>query len=172
MTKWRPIPSAPAFEASSAGAIRRIGSALSLAAHIQRNGYVKIRLCDSGVTITRWVHRLICEAFRGPSPLPRMDAAHRNNVRHDNRASNLRWKTRKQNEAEKIVHGTKPTGERCGMARLTYSKVRELRRRLEQARRDSAGRLARGELAALSRSFDISPSTIWHVATGKTWSHA
>ena len=45
------------------------------------------------------VHLLVLEAFRGPRPY-RCEALHGNDIPHDNRASNLRWGSRRENLAD------------------------------------------------------------------------
>jgi hypothetical protein len=68
----------------------------------------------------RRVSNLICEKVNGPS---RLDAAHSCghgwciNKRH------LSWKTRKSNEADKLLHGTHQNGERNHQAKLTEAQV-------------------------------------------------
>ena len=48
------------------------------------------------MTFSKWpVHYLVCYAFHGPPPGPEFDSVdHIDRVRHDNKASNLRWATR------------------------------------------------------------------------------
>lgn len=43
------------------------------------------------------VHRLVCEAFHGPSPFHRAVVIHINEDALDNRPENLRWGTQKEN---------------------------------------------------------------------------
>ena len=47
---------------------------------------------------THKVHRLVCEAFHGPQPTPNHIVLHLNEEPTDNRAENLRWGTRKENQ--------------------------------------------------------------------------
>jgi DNA-directed RNA polymerase specialized sigma subunit len=61
------------------------------------NGYERLTLRRSGKPhVTGLVHRLVAEAFI-PRSAPDLEVNHKNNVRHDNRATNLEWVTRKQN---------------------------------------------------------------------------
>lgn len=74
--------------------------------------------------------RVMCAVAHGQPPTPEHQAAHScgrgnkgcMNPRH------LRWATRNENEADKVVHGTLPRGERQGSSRLTSAQVREIRR--------------------------------------------
>ena len=53
------------------------------------------------------VHRLVLEAFVGPRP-EGMEACHWNDIKTDNRASNLRWDTRSENTKDRIRNGIHP----------------------------------------------------------------
>lgn len=44
-----------------------------------------------------YVHRVVLEAFHGPSPRPNMDCNHINGIKSDNRPENLEWCTRSFN---------------------------------------------------------------------------
>jgi hypothetical protein len=85
----------------------------------------------------RSVHRLVCLAFHGQCPGAGFEVAHFNGVPADNRAVNLRWATKSENQYDAIRHGTKKAmfttagsvGEGNLNARLTWESVREIRRR-------------------------------------------
>lgn len=51
-------------------------------------------------------HRFICERTHGASPAPDMQAGHRCGNRRCCNPKHLRWVTRQENEADKLVHGT------------------------------------------------------------------
>ena len=59
------------------------------------------------------IHRLICEAFHGEPPFPRAVVIHINEDALDNRASNLRWGSQKENlnSAGFIAYCKSRTGE-------------------------------------------------------------
>lgn len=75
------------------------------------------------------VCRIICEAVNGPPPAPDYEAAHTCGHGADGcvNGKHLRWATRAENEADKVLHGTSNRGERCGSARLTREQVLEIR---------------------------------------------
>lgn len=90
---WRPIP----WNAKPPAAPR------ILKPRRGTNGYLSVILGFKGPT--RSVHTLVAEAFvRGRAP--GFQAAHSNGDKDDNRATNLSWKTPKENHADKIRHGT------------------------------------------------------------------
>ncbi len=92
MEVWRQVASAPLYEVSSAGRIRRLSDCRVLSPSIgKRWGYYLINLVVDGKPKTAKLHRLVCEAFHGPPPEGRNDVAHADGSRTNNIASNLRW---------------------------------------------------------------------------------
>ena len=68
--------------------------------HIQ-DGYPAVTLCKDRVSRSKLIHRLIAEAFiPNPDNKPHID--HINTIRTDNRVSNLRWVTAKENSNNPI----------------------------------------------------------------------
>jgi hypothetical protein len=72
-----------------------------LAKRLQSDGYVKVHLCviDDGTKheVYPRLHRLVAEAFC-VRPAGTTEVDHINGIRKDNRACNLRWVTRAQNQ--------------------------------------------------------------------------
>lgn len=81
---------------------------------------------------TRGVHRLVCERRHGPPPASDYDAAHSCGRGHLSCVNplHLDWKTRAENVADTLIHGTHNRGERGGAAKLTEPDVHEIRRLL------------------------------------------
>src|SRR3546814_4416225 len=69
---------------------------------------------------------LVCESFHGPAP-DGQQAAHKDGVRTNCYASNLRWATPASNTADKYGHGTILRGARHPRAKLTPDGVRHIR---------------------------------------------
>lgn len=158
---WRQIPSFPLYEASSEGRIRSARRVRKL--QIDADGYYVVGLYVGGSQSMQRVNRLVCEAFHGPAKYPAiMDAAHRNGYRTSNRPSNLRWATRKENEADKAAHGTKVHGERHPRALFTQSQVDGMR--AQYARNPTGATIAR-----LADAFDVGKLTIRNIVTGRSW---
>ena len=121
--EWKAIPSCDGYyDASSLGNIRRSGKPLPsgklirqrvLKCGLDAHGYRQVVLSINTRLRTSKVSVLVCEAFHGPRPLG-LVAAHGNGIKTDDRAENLRWATRQENEADKKLHGTVATGERNG----------------------------------------------------------
>ena len=88
------------------------------------SGYGQIQSGGRPLTVSR----LLCEEFNGPPPSPAHHAAHScGNGRYGCvTKSHLSWKTPKDNNADKILHGTDNRGERNNMSKLTSEQAREI----------------------------------------------
>ena len=170
--EWRPIPSAPLYEASSLGRVRTLprtrdkrkrGKRLvPLVLKLQRapNGYRYIQVSVSGVARRCAVHRLVAEAFLGTPPAGSI-TRHLDGDRSNNRANNLSWGTSAQNAADTIRHDRFAWGERNGLAKLTDDGVRAMRRRF-----------AAGEsYTELSRAFGVTRRRVFLIVTREAWKH-
>ncbi len=141
MEEWRAIKGyGDRYEVSSLGRVRSLhrtvlrnghpltmpGRIMKISPHI-KTGYNLVRLSiDGKASRLCRVNRLVCTAFEG-EPLPGQQAAHGNGIRTDDCASNLCWKTRLENEADKLIHGTRPFGVAVHNATLTEVQVNQIR---------------------------------------------
>ncbi|TBG78605.1 hypothetical protein ELG76_04115 [Rhizobium leguminosarum] len=105
-------------------------------------------------------HRYVCELVRGASPTPEHEAAHSCGKGHEGCISpeHLSWKTRVENEADKLVHGTRPRGERHAKAKLTEADVREI---LAMKGKETQCKLA--------KRFSVSDAAISRIYAGQAW---
>jgi hypothetical protein len=106
------------------------------------------------------VHRLVLEAFNNPCPKGKQ-VAHGNGDPSDNRLSNLRWATAKENSADRKRHGRDATGENNGSAKLDRGAVKTIKKM--KAKGFSSYETAR--LAC------VNPSTISDIWEGKIWKY-
>ena len=60
------------------------------------NKYKHVILCKNGITYSKTIHRLVAEAFI-PNPENKPCVDHINGNKQDNRVTNLRWATHKEN---------------------------------------------------------------------------
>lgn len=75
------------------------------------------------------IHHLVLEAFVGPRPkAKRIEARHLNDVRTDNRASNLRWGSSGMNRRDALRNGRRYDKH----AKLTSTDVAKIRVQLAQ----------------------------------------
>jgi len=106
------------------------------------------------------VHRLVLAAFVGPCP-EGMECCHNNGIKTDNRLENLRWDTSKNNNADKINHGSKLFGENSPHVKLNTFDVTFIKKRLSE----------KWSCGDLGRMFKVHPSTIESIKKGRTWKH-
>lgn len=109
-----------------------------------------------------YAHRFICEKENGSPPSSLHQAAHSCGNGHlgcVNRR-HLSWKTRLENEADKVEHGTLLRGENTYNSKLTAPDVLEIRR--------LRGVVYQQDLAA---RFGVTDSLISMIQTGKRWGH-
>jgi hypothetical protein len=127
---------------------------------IDRDGYHQYRMVRGGKQYCRKAHRLVLEAFVGPCP-EGMECRHLDGNPQNNHVSNLCWGTVSENHRDKKRHGTDSSGERNGMAKLTWDDVSEIRRLLE------SGEYSQREIA---RMFGVSPALVTHIKKCEVWS--
>ena len=155
---WHAIPGHEGYQASNAGRIRSIDRLLDdgryrcgtvLKPWLAGAGYDYVSL---GKGFKTGVHRMVALAFHGPAPIEKPEAAHLNGDRRDNRAHNIVWASRSENEQHKLAHGTyfnrpRSVGIDHHKAKLTEAAVFQIRR--------SAVR-KRGELGQLATAYGVS----------------
>lgn len=103
---WRRVPGLPLY-ASSAGDVARCPGK-PLRKTLSDSGYWRVRSRIGGAVRSILCHNAVLLAFVGPRPSPAHHGAHGNGDQLDNRLSNLSWKTKVENEADKRAHGTAP----------------------------------------------------------------
>lgn len=90
-----------------------------------KNGYANHT--HEGRTVV--LSRLVCSLVHGAPPTRGHEAAHSCGNGHLGcvNPQHLCWKSHAENEADKLIHGTRLRGERTSWAKLTESAVREIR---------------------------------------------
>lgn len=166
--EWRIIPGFEAYEASSAGRIRRVrgGSPAAKPGRVLSQcrgsrGYFKVTLTMDGKERTALVHRLITLAFHGLPGSPELQAAHGDGNKENNLPGNLRWATPHENHDDKVRHGTQIRGSQVHCTRLTEAAVAEIRREYAQGHSQEA----------LARKYGSSQSRVSAIVRRKTWRH-
>ena len=108
-----------------------------------------------------WVaSRLVCTLAHGEPPSPKHEAAHSCGKGDEGcvTKSHLRWATRKENEDDKIIHGTRPSGEGHASSTITKAKALEILQ--------AKGSGTHGEIAI---RFGTSKSTVGRILRGELW---
>ncbi len=134
--EWRDIADFPGYQVSDRGNVRtchvwrqfRDGRWRPVCPGTLPTGYKYVRLQKGKRGVSRYIHRLVLEAFVGPCP-EGMESRHVNDRDPSNNSvGNLAWGTRQQNIDDKHVHGTTAWGSRAGCAKLTEEQTGELLR--------------------------------------------
>lgn len=104
------------------------------------------------------IHRLVLMTFVGHCP-KNMEGCHNDGNPKNNHVDNLRWDTRKNNEADKDKHGTRLRLEQHPRAKLNQDKVIQIRKMHSDG--FSMNRLA--------KMFGVNVGTIIPIIKHKTW---
>lgn len=130
-----------------------------------KTGYLIVSLCREGGIKDCRVHRLVLEAFVGPCP-EGMEALHSPDRNpSNNKLSNLRWGTSKENSEDTFKHGNRPVGVAHASSKLKEDDVRSIRKLL------SAPRCSRLTVEAIARMFGVCHATVSYIKSGKRWKH-
>lgn len=105
----------------------------------------------------RRVHREVCIEVKGNPPSRKHETAHSCNVRRCINKRHLRWATREQNQADRIIHGTSNRGTRQWTHKLTEEQVKEIKS-LPHANSNSVG-----------PQYGVAPRTVRDIWNGATW---
>lgn len=108
-----------------------------------------------------YAHRVVCEAAHGPMPADKREAAHGCGNSSCINKRHLRWATHKENDADKIIHGTTNKGERHGNSKLTDFDVLAIRKRLRQGETQRS----------VAKDFSVHVMTVCNIGLGKRWTH-
>lgn len=106
------------------------------------------------------VSRFLCEMVNGAPPTPEHQAAHSCGKGHLGCVTkgHLSWKTRAENMADKLIHGTHSRGERNYSARVTEAQAREI-----------ISLIGKEGPSKIARRMGISKRSVSYIQTGGTW---
>ena len=156
--RWAAVPGFPGYRVSTRGVIigKRSDTANGLRAEVGEHGHLRVTLHRDGSPRSGerlLVHRVVLEAFTR-SARPGEQARHLNGDASDNRLSNLRWGTQRENWNDRRAQGNGRS-----YAKLSESDVCEIRRRL-----------GAGEAAySIAADFPVSDTQIRNIARGDQW---
>jgi hypothetical protein len=169
-TGRKEIPWAPGYRADNDGSIwsRQSSSPLGtlrddwhqLKQKRTTGGYLSVTLYVRGQAHHRYVHRLILETFVGPCPYG-MECRHLDGNPLNNVLSNLKWDTRANNVADKILHGTKVEGSRVKNAVTNEREVKAIKRLLQFGIQHRI----------IAYSFGLKTHVVNGISSGKAWNH-
>jgi hypothetical protein len=154
--KTKPIPGFPAYEIADDGRVFSYfgREKRELAPFKTGVNIPSVALWRDGGRFRRKVHLLVLLAFVGP-PGKNQVAMHLDADPTNNKLSNLKWGTRKENQQQMFLD------EHAHWQKITAEQVREIR----------AARAAGESYKSLMRRFGLkSMTSIWNIVTGVTWS--
>lgn len=116
------VPGYPRWEADENGNVYRDG--IEVVGH-DHQGYVGVGKGDKRAF-------LVCSAFHGPKPFPLAEVRHLNDIKSDDRSSNLAWGTHHENMLDasrngSLIHHNQRRGENHGMAKFTDDQIEAMR---------------------------------------------
>jgi hypothetical protein len=146
------------------GKVKELKPGLSGSARLK---YQTVVLYKDGVKKRFRVHRLVATAFHGPCP-DGMECCHNDGNRFNNHRDNLRWDIKKNNTADRKIHGTccsitkKVSGSKNGKSKLTEIQIQQIR---------AAYTTNQISQKALGNQYGVSDSAINRIVNCKNWTH-
>jgi hypothetical protein len=126
--------------------------------------YLSIHVSIDGKSHYRNIHRLVARAFI-PNPENLQCVNHKNGIKTDNRVENLEWCSYSGNTTHAYLTGlTKAsprTGEDCHFSKLTLTKVKLMKKRVNKTYGDL--------IKQLCSDFDVSKSTVRAIISESSW---
>lgn len=157
---YRTVPGFPNYRVYTNGSVWSKSSGDWKQLYGGNKKYLRVSLANHG-TIAMWnIHALVLTLFSGPCPKG-MQSRHLNGNCKDNRRSNLAWGTPKENNNDKVTHGTQPRGESHHTAKMTDEVVLVARKRWSD-----------GEyLSNIAKSLGVNYFTLYTAVRGIDWKH-
>lgn len=181
--EWLVITEFPDYAVSACGRVQNMLRGNILRPRLDRYSY--LTLYRAGKPYVVLVHRLVCAAFHGEPPSPAHEVAHSDGNAHNNNQNNLRWATRRENEADKIIHGTNLAG-RPSSVPIERRAKGATHGRHTQPHRTARGERARSKLTekdvreiredvrprkVLAAEYGVSRQMIGYIQRGDFWAH-
>jgi hypothetical protein len=121
------FPLSPSYGVTADGDVYRLETMKKLKPAIRNNsGYLAVSLWEDGKGKSWFVHQIVAVTFRGPRPSPKHHACHDDGNKTHNHKDNVMWKTKIENEHDKIRHGRSNRGDRNGMSKVAKARRNEL----------------------------------------------
>jgi hypothetical protein len=159
MENWKPVVGYEGlYEVSNSGRLRNTRTGLDKVYTLNKQGnrpFVGLWR-NNRIKIFK-PHTLVLTAFVGPRPHG-MECCHNDGNSWNNRLENLRWDTTRNNQLDRIKHGTSNRGERCAAAKLTEAQVLAIRADTRKQK-------------VIAAEYGVRDSAISRIKSGKRWGH-
>ena len=150
---WKDIIGFSGYQVSNLGRVKKLIFNLIMKQNYSRNYLVLGLNNDNNIRKTLRVHRLVAEAFCENPKIGKYEINHINGVTSDNRATNLEYVSHRENSKKNFTSGNYSF-------KLTPDIVIQIKDLLK------SGKIEQKEIA---KKFNVSPSTISEIKTGKKW---
>ena len=164
MENWKPVENYEGYEVSNKGRVRSLKKGkeriLKLSKH-NKYGHLHVILSKNNVKKSYLIHTLVLSAFDCPKPAG-LECRHLDGNPANNHIENLKWGTRKENQADRVLHGTSNRGERMWKAKLTKEDV------LLITRIYSKYKVTQG---AIAERFGVDQKSVCNIINRKTWAY-
>lgn len=124
--------------------------------------YLKVSLYSDGKCRQTLVSLLVAKHFVS-GHFQGAVCAHLDGDSHNNKATNLKWATRVENESHKLIHGTRVLGEKHPVAKLSNADVVEIKAALQDP--------YRGQVTDLAEKYGVKKSAISAIKHGRNRKH-
>lgn len=177
MEHWKKILGYPNYEVSDKGRVRVLDRIVhsrtkdGVPYTARRRGKIIIKLGGSGykqVLLVNdegykriYVHRIVARMFLGKPPKGKRYVMHKDDVRSNNRVTNLAWCSTRENVDDMLSKGRQARGSRSGKAVLTEDIV------MQMVPLINAG----FGCVEIGRRFGVNRMTVTGVMKGRTWTH-
>ena len=160
---WKDIKDFPLYKISNQGRIESMkrGYPKILALTLNMKGYPIIGLFLNGKGYTRFIHRLVLEAFVGPRPEGH-ETNHKSGIKTDNSLLNLEWVMPYENIEHAFKTGLRSNkGMRHPRVKLKDEDVIEIRRLYSQGTNQYI----------IAKEFGIHQANVSSIICRRTWRH-
>lgn len=124
-------------------------------------GHLEVTLCKNKTKTRHKVHRLILETFIGSCPSG-MECRHLDGNPKNNKLSNLIWGTPKENQSDRILHGTDNRGSKQGSSKMKDKQIKEIRKLAKE------GKFTQQQIANM---FNICQPMVSMIKNKKRWQY-
>jgi predicted XRE-type DNA-binding protein len=174
MEEWKPIKGYDGlYEVSNNGRVRsynkygfkheKMDNPRIIKQKMSNAGYLRVLLSFRGVYKNHSVHRLVASVFV-ENLNNKKYVNHLNGIKTDNKALNLEWCTRSENQYHAYENGLQKItyGEDSPNSKLNNDIINEIRQKWE------TGKYSQSQIGKM---FNTHQSQISRIINGKTWSH-